>query len=173
MNSMRPRLIVGLDPDSEATGYAVLDTELRQLSLARLALPELIECMRLHQGQPVLYILEDVISVTTNWHVKRGQSIATVAKIGYDLGRCAQTGRMIQQLAQSMNLSLIVQRPLSKRWRTPTGKVSHQQLLDELQRHRVTLTASRSSQDERDAALLALHHIATRLPEEKDKYHQI
>ena len=50
MNSMRPRLIVGLDPDSEATGYAVLDTELRQLSLARLALPELIECMRLHQG---------------------------------------------------------------------------------------------------------------------------
>ena len=168
-SSMRPRLIVGLDPDSEATGYAVLDTELRQLSLARLGFPELLECMRLHQGQPVLYVLEDVFSVTTNWHVKRGQSIATVAKIGYDLGRCAQTGRMIQQLAQSLNLSLIVQHPLSKRWRTPTGKVSHQQLLGELQRHRVTLSASRSSQDERDAALLALHHIATRLPAGQEK----
>ena len=167
-SSMRPSLIVGLDPDSEATGYAVLDMEQRQLSLARLGFPELLECMRLHQGQPVLYVLEDVFSVTTNWHVKRGQSMATVAKIGYDLGRCAQTGRMIQQLAQSMNLSLIVQRPLSKRWGTPTGKVSHQQLLGELQRHRVTLAASRSSQDERDAALLALHHIATRLPASLD-----
>ena len=117
----------------------------------------------------MLYVLEDVFSVTTNWHVKRGQSMATVAKIGYDLGRCAQTGRMIQQLAQSMNLSLIVQRPLSKRWKTPTGKVSHQQLLGELQRHRVELSASRSSQDERDAALLALHHIATRLPAGQEK----
>lgn len=169
-NSMRPRLIVGLDPDSEATGYAVLDMEQRQLSLARLGFPELLECMRLHQGQPVLYVLEDVWTNSANWHIKQGQNIATVAKIGYDLGRCAQTGRMIQQLAQSMNLSLIVQRPLSKRWRTPTGKVSHQQLLGELQRHRVTLAASRSSQDERDAALLALHHIATRLPASLDNH---
>lgn len=164
ISTVSPDIIIGIDPDSDESGYAVLDKGLRQLSLSRLGLPELIECMRLHQGQPVLYVLEDVFSVTSNWHVKRGQSIAAVAKIGYDLGRCAQTGRMIQKLAQSMNLHLIVQRPLAKRWGTPTGKVSHKQLIGELQRHRVTLAASRSSQDERDAALLALHHIATRIP---------
>lgn len=168
-NTISPDLIIGIDPDSEASGYAVLDRRKRSIELWTFSFPELVRrlLVLVEKKTPVLLVIEDVWTTSANWHIKQGQTPAAIAKIGYSMGLCARTGSAIYELAVSMGLPVYVQRPLAKHWKHSTGKISHAELVEFLVKLRVSTETPGfrySNQEERDAALLALHHIATRIP---------
>lgn len=168
MTTISPDFIIGIDPDSEASGYAVLDRRERSIELWTFSFPELV--LRLlvlvKNKTSVLLVIEDVWTNSANWHIKQGQTPAAIAKIGYTMGLCARTGSSIYELAIALGLHVCAQRPLAKHWKSPTKKISHAELVDYLRQMRVEPSHpfKSSNQEERDAALLALHHIATRIP---------
>lgn len=167
-NTISPDLIIGIDPDSEASGYAVLDRRKRSIELWTFSFPELVRrlLVLVEKKTPVLLVIEDVWTTSANWHIKQGQTPAAIAKIGYSMGLCARTGSAIYELAVSMGLPVYAQSPLAKHWKSKDGKIRHDELVVHMSRLRVAPSHpfKSSNQEERDAALLALHHIATRIP---------
>ena len=169
MTTISPDFIIGIDPDSDESGYAVLDRRKRSIELCTFSITDLVMRLMLltKNKTPVLIVIEDVWTNSANWHITKGQTPAAIAKTGYNLGMCARTGRAIYEFACALGFPTYVQRPLAKHWKHSTGKISHAELVDHLEKLRVTTEPPRfrqSNQEERDAALLALHHIATRIP---------
>ena len=73
-------------------------------------------------------------------------------------------GELLRDAIQAKEFPIICQKPLLKHWRGPEGKITHSEILEVCRRHNLTLPKSkqaRTNQEERDALLLAIHHIAT------------
>lgn len=167
ISTISPDIIIGIDPDSEASGYAVLDRRKRSIELWTFSMTELVRKLMVlaEKKAPVLIVIEDVWTNSANWHIKQGQTPAAIAKTGYNLGMCARTGKVIYEFACALGLPTYVQRPLAKHWKSKDGKIRHDELVVHMSRLRVAPSHpfKSSNQEERDAALLALHHIATRI----------
>lgn len=168
ISTISPDFIIGIDPDSDESGYAVLDRRKRSIELWTCSMTELVRRLMVlaEKKTPVLIVIEDVWTNSANWHITKSQTPAAIAKTGYNLGMCARTGEVIYEFASALGLPTYVQRPLAKHWKHRTGKISHDELVDHLKKLRViteTPGFRYSNQEERDAALLALHHIATRI----------
>lgn len=174
MATISPDFIIGIDPDSDESGYAVLDRRKRSIELWTFSMTELVRRLMLLEKKktPVLIVIEDVWTNSANWHITKGQTPAAIAKTGYNLGMCARTGKVIYEFACALGLPTYVQRPLAKHWKHSTGKISHAELVEHLEKLRVRTESPGfrySNQEERDAALLALHHIATRIPSKNEE----
>ena len=76
MTTISPDLIIGIDPDSEASGYAVLDRRKRSIELWTFAFPELVRrlLVLVEKKTPVFLVIEDVWTNSANWHIKQGQT---------------------------------------------------------------------------------------------------
>ena len=167
--------IIGIDPDSKASGVAVLDLTTRELLLSTQPFYSLIDMLQdVHESDLVikrrktLVVIENAYSTSHNWHYNPKDTRGTIAKKGYCVGLCAQTYHLIRQCLQMKGMDFIEQLPLTKIWRGSGGKITHEELVGHCKRNRVTLhpsSAKRSNQEERDAALLALLHISTRVPQ--------
>lgn len=164
-------LLIGIDPDTDRSGWASIDIRSRTLHLERLPLPELLDrldAFREDLGTQVgaHFVLEDIWSTAHNWHVSPRDSRDVVAKKGYHLGRCAMVGEILRDAIARRGFYLLCQPPLAKCWRGADRKITHEELLQLAERHRLAIDRDhlkRSHQDERDAALLALHHLSTPL----------
>jgi len=162
--------IIGIDPDSKASGVAVLDLATRELLLSTqlfYSLTDMLKEVRV-KGRNTLVVIENAYSTSHNWHYNAKDTRGTIAKKGYSVGLCAQTYHLLKQYLQMKGLDFIEQLPLTKIWRGGGGKITHEELVGHCKRNRVTLHPSsekRSNQEERDAALLALLHIGTRPPQ--------
>ena len=162
--------IIGIDPDSKASGVAVLDLATRELTLSTqpfFSLTDMLEDARV-KGRKTLVVIENAYSTSHNWHYNVKDTRGTIAKKGYSVGLCAQTYNLLRVCLQMKGIDFIEQLPLTKIWRGGGGKISHEELVGHCKRNRVTLHPSsekRSNQEERDAALLALLHIGTRIPQ--------
>lgn len=167
--------IIGIDPDSKASGVAVLDLKKRELLLSTqpfFSLTDMLEETKTSDlvlpGRKTLVVIENAYSTTHNWHYNVKDTRGTIAKKGYSVGLCAQTYNLLRVCLQMKGIDFIEQLPLTKIWRGGGGKISHEELVGHCKRNRVTLHPSsekRSNQEERDAALLALLHISTRIPQ--------
>lgn len=161
--------IIGIDPDSKASGVAVLDLATRELTLSTqpfFSLTDMLKEVRV-KGRNTLVVIENAYSTSHNWHYNAKDTRGTIAKKGYSVGLCAQTYHLLKQYLQMNGIDFIEQLPLTKIWRGGGGKITHEELIGHCKRNRVTLHPSsekRSNQEERDAALLALLHIGTRPP---------
>nr|DAU00393.1 MAG TPA: HOLLIDAY JUNCTION RESOLVASE [Caudoviricetes sp.] len=162
--------IIGIDPDSKASGVAALDLATRELTLSTqpfFSLTDMLKEVRV-KGRNTLVVIENAYSTSHNWHYNAKDTRGTIAKKGYSVGLCAQTYHLLKQYLQMNGIDFIEQLPLTKIWRGGGGKISHEELVGHCKRNRVTLHPSsekRSNQEERDAALLALLHIDTRIPQ--------
>lgn len=162
--------IIGIDPDSKASGVAALDLATRELTLSTqpfFSLTDMLEEVRV-KGRNTLVVIENAYSTSHNWHYNAKDTRGTIAKKGYSVGLCAQTYNLLRVCLQMKGIDFIDQLPLTKIWRGGGGKISHEELVGHCKRNRVTLHPSsekRSNQEERDAALLALLHISTRPPQ--------
>lgn len=165
--------IIGIDPDSKASGVAKLDLGKRELLLGTQPFYSLIDMLHdIHESDLVikrrtLVVIENAYSTSHNWHYSPNDTRGTIAKKGYSVGLCAQTYHLLKQCLEMKGLDFIEQLPLTKIWRGGGGKITHEELVGHCKRNRVTLhpsSANRSNQEERDAALLALLHIGTRPP---------
>lgn len=167
--------IVGIDPDSKASGVATLDLEKRKLLLSTqpfYSLTDMLQDIKDSdvelKGRKTLVVIENAYNTSHNWHYNPKDTRGTIAKKGYCVGLCAQTYHLIRQCLEMKGLDFIEQLPLTKIWRGSGGKITHEELVGHCKRNRVILhpsSAKRSNQEERDAALLALLHIGTRIPQ--------
>ena len=168
--SKRYTHIIGIDPDSKASGVATLDLATRELLLSTqlfYSLTDMLKEVRV-KGRNTLVVIENAYSTSHNWHYSPNDTRGTIAKKGYSVGLCAQTYHLLKQYLQMNGIDFIEQLPLTKIWRGGGGKITHEELVGHCKRNRVTLHPSsekRSNQEERDAALLALLHIGTRIPQ--------
>ena len=167
-------LIIGIDPDTEASGWAVVNLNDRSVHLETIPFLRVLDLLsewRCEEDERYLdteysyrFVLEDIWSTSHNWHASPKDNHRVVAKKGYHLGRCAMVGELLRDAIQAKEFPIICQKPLLKHWRGQDGKITHSEILEVCRHHNLTLPKSklaRTNQEERDALLLAIHHLAT------------
>ena len=154
--TQKKSLLIGIDPDTEASGWAVVNLNDRTIHLDTMPFLSVLDQLNFfetlcslheHRGEKECayrFVLEDIWSTAHNWHASPKDNHRVVAKKGYHLGRCAMVGELLRDAIQA--------------------KEFHSEILEVCRRHNLTLPKSklaRTNQEERDALLLAIHHLAT------------
>ena len=167
-------LLIGIDPDTKASGWAVIDLSNRTVHLETLPFMDILALLTewrrevddhyLDESYSYRFVVEDIWTVAHNWHVSTRDNRQTISKKGYHIGRCSMVGQLIYEAIGAHFFPRIAQPPLRKVWRGADGKITHPELLELCEKHALKLPPSKqkaTNQEERDALLLALHHIAT------------
>lgn len=147
------KVIVGVDPDSVKSGVAVLWPKTRDIGVCKLTFPELMSKLcdwaEVYKDN-LLVVVEGGWLNKSNWHSKScfGNKLAT--EIGRRTGMNHQTGILIQQMCDAMEIGNKVVKPLRKCWKGEDGKITQEELCAV-----VGQKLPRMAQDERDAVLLA------------------
>lgn len=166
--------LIGIDPDTKASGWAVIDLSDRTVHLETLPFMDILALLTewrrevddhyLDESYSYRFVVEDIWTVAHNWHVSARDNRQTISKKGYHIGRCSMVGQLIYEAIGAHFFPRIAQPPLRKVWRGADGKITHPELLELCEKHDLILPPSKlkqTNQEERDALLLALHHIAT------------
>lgn len=153
---MGARVLIGIDPDVDRSGVARLDMEGEaRLSLSSLTFPELLSFLAslrdetARTGAHCRVVVEAGWLNKGNWHVRWHDTTGLACAKGYQVGRNHEAGRKIAELARGLGFQVDEVRPLRKLWKGRDGKIT----ADELRYF--TGYSKRSTQDARDAALLA------------------
>ncbi len=150
--------IIAIDPDVDKSGVAYLKMATRQLEASSLPFPELLEYLRHAKkvseetGETVIVVVEAGWLNKSNWHLRQRDSKAMSAAKGNSAGRNHETGRKIVEMCKYYGLECLEHYPLRKCWKGHDGKITHEELSS------FTGLMGRTSQDMRDAALLAWHY---------------
>lgn len=164
MERDKPKFIIGVDPDVEKNGIALLDTEEKSFGLIRaLSFSNVIPLLgEIHAtaeafDEKVVMVLEDSDS-TTNWHLKSlaeskmklESKLRKAAAIGHGSGMCHATQRHLEEIAKTLGIEVVKVKPLKKTWLGKDGKITHEELAQF-----VPDLPETTNQEGRDAALLA------------------
>lgn len=159
--------IIAIDPDVDKSGLAILDTHTKKCVLSSRTFPELIEELE-HLGfdldiqdKKMLIVIEIDTSTTHNWRLNPNMSRQMIATMGHKQGRNYQVAQTLIQYMEFYGVEYAEQAPLRKGWRGREGKITHEELMA-LKGLKFTKAAdqrmkSQTNQEERDAALLAIH----------------
>lgn len=157
-NNIKPQIIVGIDPDVEKSGVAYLDCKSRKLEITSLSFPQLLDYLQYIKRQAVINstIYKIVIEAgwlnKSNWHVKQYDKASIIAAKGNSTGRNHETGRKIEEMCRYWGMPVELIKPLRKMWKGKDGKITQEELAY------FTGITGRTSQDGRDAALLAWNY---------------
>lgn len=152
--------IIGIDPDVEKSGVAVLDCEKREFEkVEAMSFPELVDYLAvvrfdiegLDEKEAVI-VLEDS-DLSTNWHCSYKDNKATAAAKGRSVGMCHATARHIKEIAEHYGLEVVLQKPLRKLWKGRDGKITHEEAA-----YFMRGLPKQTNQETRDAALLAWNY---------------
>lgn len=153
-------IYIGIDPDVEKNGVAMLEAETRKLTIKQLPFAETIDyCVTLYNvvkekasvlGTGFKVIIEAGWMNRGNWHLQRWDGRNGAAAKGVDQGRNEQTSRLIGEMMEHYGVPYEFKRPLIKCWAGHERKITKEELED------ITGQAlGRTNQEGRDAALLA------------------
>lgn len=145
--------IIAIDPDCEKSGYAILDTKIRKMTIVALNFPAVLDAfynLSPTRKANTLVVVEAGWLNTSHWHLKKGDSGRMAATKGNAVGRNHETGRKLVEMAKHIGLEVKEIKPLKKVWKGKDGKITH----DELS-YFIPGLAARSNQEMRDAALIA------------------
>ena len=150
--------VIGIDPDVDKNGVALLDCNTRTLSVTTLTFPDLLDYLQYQKRQAEVSGRNVIVAVEAgwmnhgNWHLKyRDNRNVAVAK-GVHQGRNEQVSRIIGQMCERYGLRYEFIRPLRKCWQGENGKITHDELAY------FTGLRGRTNQEGRDAALIAWIH---------------
>lgn len=151
-------IYIGIDPDVEKNGVALLDVDTRKLSIRQLPFPDTVHycieqyniamCNDKQTGFKV--IIEAGWLNRGNWHLRRWDGRNGAAAKGVDQGRNEQTSRLLGEMMDYYNIPYEFKRPLFKCWAGKDRKITTAEL--------ESITGQklgRINQEGRDAALLA------------------
>jgi len=154
----RPDYVIGIDPDVERSGYALIDMETRKVSIETVALPSLIDMVDSIQSTALATDKRLTVFVEAgwlnlnNWHLGFRDTKAMAAAKGKAVGRNHQRGMDICELLTYRGISVVQVPPLKKVWRGKDRKITHEELTA------IVGPVKHTNQEGRDAALLAWYH---------------
>lgn len=148
-------VFVGIDPDCDKSGVAVVYRSTRDVTVCKERFFEIsdhLERLQEHNGK-VIVVVEGGWLNQGNWHIGNYRtSPAKAAAIGRYVGMNHQTGILITQMCEKLQIPYEVVKPLPKRWAGADGKITAEEL------KYFTGYDKRTNQDERDAILLAWNY---------------
>lgn len=149
--------IVGIDPDIQASGVAILNPKTEDIKLCCLDFTDMLHLLddlaeRQKKGESIQIIIEYSAATKHNWHLSRyHESKAISSAKGYSLGQNHQIEQCIYDYAFHYHgLDIIRQQPFKKCWQGKDGKITHKELAAML-----PIKEKATNQEKRDAALLA------------------
>ena len=155
-------LVVGIDPDCDQSGVAIVDPETREIKARKLRFSEIVlllqtmkqEAAEQKDGRLFKVVIGAGWLHKGNWHGShnRYMSVNKAAEIGRGVGRNHQTGMLIEEISRFLlGLPTELQKPFQKCWKGKDGKITQ----EELQQVTGTPKLPRMNQDQRDAVLIA------------------
>ena len=156
---MKHRYIIGIDPDSSKSGFAWIDSITKEVDIYALDFPGIV--LKLCNGRGLMPETLVVVEASWlnnrhNWHNKATDSRRVANAKGYDVGRNHQTGMLIVEMCRNYNIEVIDVNPLRKCWKGRDGKITHEEIAELFKDFKNFPT--RTNQEGRDAALLALNY---------------
>lgn len=146
-------IYVGIDPDREKSGVAVLQRGTRAIDLETLSFPALLAMLKgmkriaMTEHKRLLVVVEAGWMVEkSNYHPYQGRR---AEKIAHDVGANHETGKKIVEMCKFWGIEVLEQHPLKKIWRSKDGKITAEEF------RQVTGYDKKCNQDARDAGLIA------------------
>lgn len=160
--NIKPQVIIGIDPDVEASGIGIIDTTACKLTVdcTALPLPRLVErlqsIVQQENTRPVRIFIEAGWLNKGNWHLNPRDTKQVAAAKGRQAGRNHQLGLDLCALLDHRGIPHTEVLPLVKCWKGKDRKITHEEL-NAIVRwiNGAGLPRKRSNQEERDALLLA------------------
>ncbi|MFY5253559.1 hypothetical protein ACOUMD_17535 [Acinetobacter baumannii] len=133
------QIIIGIDPDLEKSGVAILGDS---LELKNLTFPQVIELFRNEQDSIKKVVIEaGWHNKKSNFHGRFGQSKSAGEAIARNVGENHATGKLIAEMAQSFGLPIVLVKPTKTK-------------LNAEQFSKITGWQGRTNQEQRDAGML-------------------
>lgn len=147
--------VIAIDPDTQKSGVCLLDVKTKGVEVCSLSFPNLLDYLKLKRdecvksGENLCVVVEAGWVNKSNWHITRRDNLQSASAIGDKVGRNHETGRKIVECAKHYKMSVVEVQPLQKVWKGRDRKITHEEL------SQFVSIPSRTSQDQRDAILLA------------------
>lgn len=167
--------VIGIDPDIDKNGVALIDKESRKAEIEYLSFPETLEWVRGKYEAFKRAAEQDARSTFMvhveagwlnkgNWHVDESQRgrfspSAYAAAVGTKTGACNAVSMKLLECFEFYGVPARAVRPLRKCWKGRDRKITHEELIKEMMLYRVRFPYKRTNQETRDAALIALVNI--------------
>ena len=147
---------IGIDPDVDKNGVAIVEKESRHLECAALTFADTLDYLqwvakRATETEATVKVYVEAGWLNrTNWHLSKWDNRGQVVAKGVSQGRNEQVSRLLGEMCQSYGLDWIHIKPLRKIWKGKDRKITHDELCA------VTgMVYGRTNQEMRDAALIA------------------
>ena len=147
---------IGIDPDVEKNGVAIVERETKHLECAAMTFAETLDYLQwvakrsAEAKASVKVYVEAGWMNRTNWHLKKWDNRGQVVAKGVSQGRNEQVSRMLGEMCEHYGLDWKHIKPFRKCWQGRDRKITHDELCA------VTgLMYGRTNQEMRDAALIA------------------
>lgn len=165
--------VIGIDPDIDRCGVGIISKARRELEVAYLNFPETIEKVKevyarwenqYKETAPnsfMVYVEAGWLN-KGNWHVTESHNghfspSAWAAAVGKSDGECSAVSKKLIECFEYYNVPVSPIKPLRKCWKGKDRKITHEELLKELEIYKVQhKLGKRSNQECRDAVLLSL-----------------
>jgi hypothetical protein len=140
LNKTVHKVLVGIDPDIDKSGFAVWNKTTKKLSLYNHSFWSLVnELYRLNKTSNLKVIIEaGWLIKKSNWHASKGALQSE--KIAKNVGMNHQTGILMKEFCEAQNISYELVKPKGKLKSDPFNKLTNHK--------------GRSNQEQRDAAML-------------------
>lgn len=156
----KPKVTMGIDPDVDKSGLSMLKD--RELGVTALPFPQLLNTIIIRaaeleqQGYAVDVYIEAGWLNHAHWHLSPKDTKAIAAAKGNAAGRNHETGRKIDEMLRYHGITTHLVKPLRKQWKGTDRKITHEELCNVCRTAKVTFSAKRTNQEERDAALISI-----------------
>ena len=168
--------VIGIDPDIDRNGLAILQKSRRELEVYYTNFPETLEKVKevyaiweeqykeVAPNSFMVYVEAGWMN-KGNWHVTESRNghfspSAWAAAVGKSDGECSAVSKKLIECFEYYGIPVTPMKPLRKCWKGPDRKITHEELLKELQTYKVQhKLGKRSNQEVRDSVLLSLVNI--------------
>ena len=160
VDTKRIDIIVAIDPDVITSGVCIYNKRKGEIKVSAYSFPKLLdvadeivtECK--DRGLSYLFVVEAGWLNKSNWNLTKHDTIRSAAAKGNSVGRNHETGRKIVECLEYRGINVEELRPLRKVW--AKGKISHEELKKLVDSKNIRNLPTRTSQDIRDATLIAI-----------------
>lgn len=152
---MRADYVIGIDPDTNRNGYAIVETATKTIHAGTASLPDLLELVMIKAasaaavGKTMKVFVEAGWLNHSNWHLDWRDTKEKAAAKGRSAGRNHQRGMDIVELLRYRGVDVTEAKPLQKIWKGLDRKITHEELTA------IVGKIEHTNQEGRDAALLA------------------